>query len=221
MAKQIGSCSLVSAWIVLIWSSLNFWLTRNVVSIIPVTAVTAPPYIIVENGHTRFRKFNILSEECQPFLRNLFTFFCYAKKARVFRVFKGNFFAPNKGQKAFFLKKEKTFQKAIDKRSHIEYNINVATREWRNWQTRTFEGRVVYTVRVQVPFLAPTNKKDIRKGVLFALGGRKRDEVEGKPFNSSGEKRVAFFLSPDISRTNKQKGHPQGGLLIRKFTPIL
>ena len=28
-------------------------------------------------------------------------------------------------------------------------------REWRNWQTRTFEGRVVNTVRVQVPFLAP------------------------------------------------------------------
>ena len=40
------------------------------------------------------------------------------------------------------------------------YNIFVALfmmhlREWRNWQTRTFEGRVVYTVRVQVPFLAP------------------------------------------------------------------
>ncbi len=30
------------------------------------------------------------------------------------------------------------------------------TREWRNWQTRTFEGRVVHTVRVQVPFLAPS-----------------------------------------------------------------
>ncbi len=29
------------------------------------------------------------------------------------------------------------------------------TREWRNWQTRTFEGRVVHTVRVQVPFPAP------------------------------------------------------------------
>ena len=28
-------------------------------------------------------------------------------------------------------------------------------REWRNWQTRTFEGRVVLTIRVQVPFLAP------------------------------------------------------------------
>ncbi len=28
-------------------------------------------------------------------------------------------------------------------------------REWRNRQTRTFEGRVVNTVRVQVPFLAP------------------------------------------------------------------
>ena len=32
-------------------------------------------------------------------------------------------------------------------------------REWRNWQTRTFEGRVVYTVRVQVPFLAPRGAK--------------------------------------------------------------
>ena len=29
-------------------------------------------------------------------------------------------------------------------------------RKWRNWQTRTFEGRVVHTVRVQVPFLAPS-----------------------------------------------------------------
>ena len=29
------------------------------------------------------------------------------------------------------------------------------TRKWRNWQTRTFEGRVVHTVRVQVPFSAP------------------------------------------------------------------
>ncbi len=30
-------------------------------------------------------------------------------------------------------------------------------REWRNWQTRTFEGRVVNTIRVQVPFLAPAD----------------------------------------------------------------
>ncbi len=50
---------------------------------------------------------------------------------------------------------QKTFEKALDKRLLFEYNINVAMREWRNWQTRTFEGRVVYTVRVQVPFLAP------------------------------------------------------------------
>ena len=28
-------------------------------------------------------------------------------------------------------------------------------RKWRNWQTRTFEGRVDFTVRVQVPFSAP------------------------------------------------------------------
>ena len=32
------------------------------------------------------------------------------------------------------------------------------TREWRNWQTRTFEGRVVRIVRVQFPSPAPTKK---------------------------------------------------------------
>ena len=38
--------------------------------------------------------------------------------------------------------------------SHVDGESR-ETREWRNWQTRTFEGRVVHTVRVQVPFLAP------------------------------------------------------------------
>ena len=33
-------------------------------------------------------------------------------------------------------------------------------RKWRNWQTRTFEGRVVYTVRVQVPFSAPNKNAE-------------------------------------------------------------
>ena len=42
-------------------------------------------------------------------------------------------------------------------------------REWRNWQTRTFEGRVDFTVRVQVPFLAPTKKEPLstKTKVLF------------------------------------------------------
>ena len=50
-------------------------------------------------------------------------------------------------------------------------------REWRNWQTRTFEGRVVYTVRVQVPFLAPNSRNPNPKpvgegfGFLFVFGG--------------------------------------------------
>ncbi len=30
----------------------------------------------------------------------------------------------------------------------------VNMRKWRNWQTRTFEGRVIYIIRVQVPFSA-------------------------------------------------------------------
>ena len=48
--------------------------------------------------------------------------------------------------------------------------FNVVMREWRNWQTRTFEGRVVYTVRVQVPFLAPNkNKTNPRENLEFVL----------------------------------------------------
>ena len=43
------------------------------------------------------------------------------------------------------------------------------TREWRNWQTRTFEGRVVHTVRVQVPFLAP--RQAARLAFYFFLAG--------------------------------------------------
>ena len=40
-------------------------------------------------------------------------------------------------------------------------------REWRNRQTRTFEGRVVNTVRVQVPFLAPKKKEVNRRFTSF------------------------------------------------------
>ena len=41
------------------------------------------------------------------------------------------------------LKKEDFFAKTLDKRNLICYNT-IVLREWRNWQTRTFEGRVVY-----------------------------------------------------------------------------
>ncbi len=41
-------------------------------------------------------------------------------------------------------------------------------REWRNWQTRTFEGRVVNTVRVQFPSPAP--KKNNPNLILMDLG---------------------------------------------------
>ena len=42
----------------------------------------------------------------------------------------------------------------IDKSKKYDILIFV-TREWRNWQTRTFEGRVVRIVRVQFPSPAP------------------------------------------------------------------
>ena len=62
----------------------------------------------------------------------------------------------NAKKSVFFQKKLK---KGIDKSIRKCYNISVVEsnpREWRNWQTRTFEGRVDNTVRVQVPFLAPS-----------------------------------------------------------------
>ena len=47
-------------------------------------------------------------------------------------------------------------------------------REWRNWQTRTFEGRVVHTVRVQVPFPAPTKRELLStKSSLFVYPSRR------------------------------------------------
>ena len=38
---------------------------------------------------------------------------------------------------------EKSMQKPLDKSKRVCYNVKVDMREWRNWQTRTFEGRVV------------------------------------------------------------------------------
>ncbi len=55
----------------------------------------------------------------------------------------------------FFYKKGLTTRRAFDTIIGRSGNRVRNMREWRNWQTRTFEGRVVHTVRVQVPFLAP------------------------------------------------------------------
>ena len=46
------------------------------------------------------------------------------------------------------------------------YNI---MREWWNWQTRTFEGRVPPGIRVQVPFLAPKAYNPNRPSII-AIG---------------------------------------------------
>ena len=46
-------------------------------------------------------------------------------------------------------------------------------RIWRNWQTGTFEGRVLYNVWVQVPLLAPNsrnpNPKPVGEGFGFVI----------------------------------------------------
>ena len=42
-------------------------------------------------------------------------------------------------------------------------------RLWRNWHTRTFEGRVRQLVRVQVPLAASGGAKQNKNGSCFAL----------------------------------------------------
>ena len=59
----------------------------------------------------------------------------------------------------FFAAAETFFKKLLTTRCCCDIITTLhkvrQSREWRNWQTRTFEGRVVFTVRVQVPFPAP------------------------------------------------------------------
>ena len=73
--------------------------------------------------------------------------------------------------KTFFKKLKKLLQNLLtfsDKSCIISPLRSSDMREWRNWQTRTFEGRVVHTVRVQVPFLAPKGKGAAER-LLFLL----------------------------------------------------
>ena len=69
-------------------------------------------------------------------------------------------------------------------------------RKWRNWQTRTFEGRVDFTVRVQVPFSAPRigraelslffiSKGEEMTNLLIRLFVKNRDDVKSQSVRSS------------------------------------
>ena len=77
------------------------------------------------------------------------------------------------------------FKKGIDffEKRCIIYLLRKALRnprEWRNWQTRTFEGRVDNTVRVQVPFPAPKKQVGNRLPVfLFGNGLRRTRSAKG------------------------------------------
>ena len=53
-------------------------------------------------------------------------------------------------------------------RNSCRFRVANTSRKWRNWQTRTFEGRVVHTVRVQVPFLAK-EKGTQQRSFFFAV----------------------------------------------------
>ena len=82
----------------------------------------------------------------------------------------GSVFIPHHIPGANFL----TFRaKSVDKKARKQYTV-LTVRPWRNWQTRTFEGRMDNTVRVQVSVAAPASPQgELRNsspnlGELFA-----------------------------------------------------
>ena len=76
-------------------------------------------------------------------------------------------------------------------------------REWRNWQTRTFEGRVVHTVRVQVPFLAPTKRVMTVGHHPFGLCDNKDAEpLAVAPQQQSFARKQSIELYSPIKRAN-------------------
>ena len=86
------------------------------------------------------------------------------------------------------------------------------TREWRNWQTRTFEGRVVHTVRVQVPFPAPKKQIGICLSAFFV-----RESVSP---NSTSEKRMyvhGVSRAAERSEVGSTVPFPQSGICLSAF----
>ena len=79
-------------------------------------------------------------------------------------------------------------------------------RKWRNWQTRTFEGRVVLTIRVQVPSSAPMARGgnsrcgNLEKSRSWSSAHDWKSCNGQKPFESSN---LSFSAT---------KRHPQGCL---------
>ena len=59
-------------------------------------------------------------------------------------------------------------------------------RKWRNWQTRTFEGRVVHTVRVQVPSSAPEiSRWDFPSAYFFCVSRFANPQPRGRAVPAS------------------------------------
>ena len=118
----------------------------------------------------------------------------------------------------------KTFGKSLDKTTPVMYNNTRPMREWRNWQTRTFEGRVDFSVRVQVPFLAPT-KRGCPCGIpsLFMQAPRRRTSAKRRALvrkeSCTSEKvnltlpSVQDLFNRPVSRRGKSR-YPKGCLLL-------
>ena len=81
-------------------------------------------------------------------------------------------------------------------------------RKWRNRQTRTFEGRVVHTVRVQVPFSAPKKSSWAFRFDCFSLSetggeGRVLKKCPGDTF--SAPPLLAAGRATPVTRTKEKQ----------------
>ena len=105
-----------------------------------------------------------------------------AQKSQTF--FKKGLTFPSKG--------DIVYKHSQDTRTQTEY-----LREWRNRQTRTFEGRVGRLVRVQVPSLAPKALALLQVLFCFALFFKKREAAAQKAQRGENPAFLPGFASPN------------------------
>ena len=94
-------------------------------------------------------------------------------------------------------------------------------RMWRNWQTRTFEGRVIHFVWVQVPSSAPTKKSPLstKTKVTFLNDGCLRQMMLALPMMTASPNDA--WLRHILWQTSHHCGTKWSNIIMRSITSYL